>query len=372
MRRFSLISCAIIASLGIPPATAATLYEESYQGEQTFPLHPEVDLLNIGGMFAGSEGGGTSFPALPVCDGMSCVAEVVSSGAVYPPNEVTGTGIPSARLLVLGQPFTATAQFGPLHVVPTTSTANGFVTMLLHNTTTRYFISASVFIYRIGPGVYPSLNIAEFVPGLPVTSRSVSLIGIAVDTQNFAVDLVVDPANDVALARLTVGGLTFQTAPLPLQAHAIAVQQPDQLSQLLGTENQFGPGNAAAVELRGFRLAAAAVQPSIDVRPGDPRNFIVRDSRVPVPVTIFSDAVFDATTVLPETVTLAGAPVARSWRGDYLCVRIDMNRDQRPDLTCDVAPEKIDAPVGESTVTLLAKDNTGIPVIGQDHIRVIH
>mgnify|MGYP001607101170 CR=1 FL=1 len=70
----------------------------------------------------------------------------------------------------------------------------------------------------------------------------------------------------------------------------------------------------------------------IDIKPGNFPNSINLGSSGTVPVAIFSTATFDATTVNPTTVTLAGATVKLKGNGTSMASNQDVNGDGRLDL----------------------------------------
>lgn len=64
------------------------------------------------------------------------------------------------------------------------------------------------------------------------------------------------------------------------------------------------------------KFAPAYITVTIDIKPGSYPNSINLGSNGNVPVAIFSTEDFDATTVDPLTITLAGAEVRIRGRGD--------------------------------------------------------
>lgn len=76
---------------------------------------------------------------------------------------------------------------------------------------------------------------------------------------------------------------------------------------------------------------------SVDMKPGSDPNIINLDSAGVVPVAILSSDTFDATTVDPETVSLAGTSIRLVGKsGKYLCHEEDVNGDELLDLVCQV------------------------------------
>jgi len=86
----------------------------------------------------------------------------------------------------------------------------------------------------------------------------------------------------------------------------------------------------------------------IDIKPGAFPNRINLASHGRVPVAILSTAGFDARTVDPATITLAGAPVARTPHGALMAAFEDVNGDGLPDLVLHF----------ETRALALSQDNT--------------
>lgn len=361
-----ILLCATVA----PIAQAETLYVETYQGEPGFPTNPEVDVLGLGGMGTGSNGGTAIAPPLPVLTEDRVSAGLSSTGAVAP-NETTSTFVFAQPLIASRVPFEVTGHFENLDISSGPGSL-GFVAMLLYSSTTGYVVSASLFVYSDGTSLYPSINIAEAVPGEPGNVHTEFLPGIPVTSEAFDLTLVVDPTARTANTHLDVGGFRYELLPLALSPTALELQQPDTLTQTLGMDNRNGAGHTASVDFREFRLTTPLIRADIDVKPGDAHNVINLKSRDTTPVAIFGTEDFDATTIVPGTISLAGAPVATGPKGNFLCKRARVNRDRRPDLLCQVVTAQIDAPIGESVVALRAFTTDGAPVAGEDHVRRVH
>jgi hypothetical protein len=351
-----------------PIVRAETLYVETYRGEPGFPTNPEVDVLGLGGMGTASNGFGAVQPPLPALTGAGVSAQVVSTGT---PGtlETASTYVDAKSLLAANLPFEVTGHFENLNVSREAGTV-GFVAMLLYSSTTGYAVSASLFLSTDGTSLYPSINIGDLPPGLPPIVHSQFLPSIPVTTQGFDLTLVVDPLTQTLNTRLDIAGLRYELLPLVLNAATFARFQPDTLTQTLGVDNRNGAGHSAAVDYRGFRVTTPLIHADIDVKPADPKNVVSQRSKV-TPVAVFSSAEFDATTIAPATLTLAGAPVPQSRNGQFLCSAALVNRDRRKDLLCLVVTSAVDAPLGESDVTLNAFTTDGAPVGGEDHIRMI-
>lgn len=96
------------------------------------------------------------------------------------------------------------------------------------------------------------------------------------------------------------------------------------------------------LSLLGSQIAFAQTPVQIDIKPGSDDNSINLGSNGVIPVAILSSDTFDATTVNPETVTLAGAGVAIRGNGNkYLANQDDVNGDGLIDLVCKIETENL-------------------------------
>lgn len=92
-----------------------------------------------------------------------------------------------------------------------------------------------------------------------------------------------------------------------------------------------------------FEVYMTPVQVAIDIKPGSYPNAINLGSYGLVPVAILSSAEFDATTVDPDTVELAGAGVEmRGKSNKYMAHEEDVNGDGLVDLVVQVATANLD------------------------------
>jgi hypothetical protein len=114
------------------------------------------------------------------------------------------------------------------------------------------------------------------------------------------------------------------------------------------------------------------VSVEIDIKPGSYPNSINLASHGTVPVAILSSATFDATTLNPETVRLAGASVMRVGKpGRFLCASQDVNGDGRMDLVCHVFTEQLLLNLGSTTAVLEATTFDGLKIRGEDSVRIV-
>ncbi len=111
----------------------------------------------------------------------------------------------------------------------------------------------------------------------------------------------------------------------------------------------------------------------IDIKPGGNPNNINLGSNGVVPIAILSTASFDATTVDPATVSMAGAGVAvRGKANRYLASNQDVNADGRLDLVLQVETENLDpSQLQNGYATVVGTTLAGVPIIGTDSIILV-
>jgi len=111
----------------------------------------------------------------------------------------------------------------------------------------------------------------------------------------------------------------------------------------------------------------------IDIKPDSDPNSINLGSAGVIPVAILSSETFDATTVDPATVSLAGAAVKMAGKsGKYLSHIEDVNGDELMDLVCQVLTEGlVGIVVGDSVAVLTAETYDGQAIRGEDSISIV-
>lgn len=107
----------------------------------------------------------------------------------------------------------------------------------------------------------------------------------------------------------------------------------------------------------------------IDVMPGSAENPLNLSQRGLVPVAVLTGRGFDATTVLPETVVFAGAPVARRKDGRSYAALEDVDRDGDVDLLLKFAAGALDLVPGDTSAHLTGETSDGLAVHGSDAVR---
>lgn len=110
----------------------------------------------------------------------------------------------------------------------------------------------------------------------------------------------------------------------------------------------------------------------IDIKPGSETNSINLGSAGVIPVAILSTDDFDALTVDPASVSLAGASVRLAGKSDkYLCHQEDVNLDGLIDLVCQVYTAQLMVDEGDTTAILEAETLDGEKLLGEDFIRIV-
>jgi hypothetical protein len=109
----------------------------------------------------------------------------------------------------------------------------------------------------------------------------------------------------------------------------------------------------------------------IDIKPGSYPNSINLGSNGKTPVAILSSADFDATTVDPASVTLAGARIALKGKGTYMYSFQDVNGDDRPDMVVHVLTSALELSSTDTMAELEGQTYTGQRIRGVDTVRIV-
>jgi N-acetylneuraminic acid mutarotase len=126
-------------------------------------------------------------------------------------------------------------------------------------------------------------------------------------------------------------------------------------------------GNFATLEV----YIPPSIAVSIDVKPGSFPNSINLGSGGTVPVAIFSTTTFDARTVNPATVTLAGASVKLKGQGTPMASFQDVNGDGLLDLVVHVSTDALQLSETDTEVVLEGQTFSGTAIRGVDTVRVV-
>jgi hypothetical protein len=138
-----------------------------------------------------------------------------------------------------------------------------------------------------------------------------------------------------------------------------------------GTADNFGNAYRVMV-VRDGDVIPMLKEVRIDIKPGSYPNSINLGSSGVIPVAIVSSNDFNASTeVNPNSLSLAGAKVRVVGKTDKaLCHEEDVNRDNLPDLVCEFENE-LQSQVGDSTAVLEGNTFSGVPIRGEDTIRIV-
>jgi hypothetical protein len=110
----------------------------------------------------------------------------------------------------------------------------------------------------------------------------------------------------------------------------------------------------------------------IHINQGSNSAFIDLGSAVTTRVTVNSSDIFDATTLDPATLNLAGAGVVvAEMNGKYPCREEYANNDDYPDLICNLDTRQMVLEEGEVIVTMEAETYDGILIVGEDTVYVV-
>ena len=111
----------------------------------------------------------------------------------------------------------------------------------------------------------------------------------------------------------------------------------------------------------------------IDIKPGSDPNSINLGSHGVIPVAILTTNDFDATTVDPDTVELAGSTVAIRGNGNRMLASFeDVDGDGDVDLVLHIETENLSLETGATEATLTAETFDGEAIIGSDTIVIVN
>jgi len=123
-----------------------------------------------------------------------------------------------------------------------------------------------------------------------------------------------------------------------------------------------------AYEFQGTR----PIEVRIDVCPGNDVNPVKLGSRGVLPIAILSSDSFDALTVDPSTVLMAGAGVAlRSNGRRYVTIERDVNHDDLVDLVVHVETAGVETEADTFKLALTAQTYDGTLIFGTDTVRTV-
>lgn len=127
----------------------------------------------------------------------------------------------------------------------------------------------------------------------------------------------------------------------------------------------------AAIAGAGSTGKVLAIPVSIDIKPGSFPNSVNLGANGTVPVAILSSSSFDAGTVDPSTVELAGAAVNLRGRGTPMASLEDVNGDGFRDLVVHVSTEALQLAETDVEAVLTGRTFGGTPIHGADSVRIV-
>jgi len=121
-----------------------------------------------------------------------------------------------------------------------------------------------------------------------------------------------------------------------------------------------------------FAFGDALIHVDIDIKPGDSPNTINLGSQGGVPVAILGSTEFQADSIDPNSVRLAGAAVQVRGKKDKLAATLtDVDGDGLDDLLVHVDTESLELTDGDTEAILDALTFDGVPITGTDTIQIV-
>ena len=121
-----------------------------------------------------------------------------------------------------------------------------------------------------------------------------------------------------------------------------------------------------------FAYKLNLIRVDIDIKPGDSPNTINLGSQGGVPVAILGSTEFQADSIDPSSVTLAGAGVQVRGKKDKLAATLtDVDGDGLDDLLVHVDTESLELTDGDAEAILDALTFDGVPITGVDTIQIV-
>jgi streptogramin lyase len=234
-------------------------------------------------------------------------------------------------------------------------------------------------LLRIDPSTGGQTTLASFFPdGEPYD------VTVAQDGSIFIVDhneravIKVDPVSGTKTT-ISSGGLFDQPVGIAIENSGnilvtdFTSNRVIRVDQSSGSQTIVASGSPALVNPWGIAVvpAPAILTVAIDIKPGSSPNTVNLGSNGVVPVAILSSATFDATTVNPTTVALAGASARLRGNGTPMSSLQDVNDDGRLDLIIQVNTTALQLTDGDTLATLTAQTFEGKLITGSDSVRVV-
>jgi hypothetical protein len=308
-------------------------------------------------------------------------------------SEILGTPLPTAAIssnLTQGGP----PNFADTFVTPYVTSSGGTVTSWKAQFLGGMFPAISADEggpFDAGPGVPVGIQLKVLRHVSPTTLQVVA-VGAVHDprpilqsrlpgypfflTQDAAIEFT-DPGIDLLPG--DVIGLTIKSDPLigryaypligsgqtPIVLRDVAVGGIIDLGDLFTGVLPFPP----AVQVN---VSPPVTSVRIDIKPDGSPNSINIGSNGTVAVAIFSSPSFDATTVDPLSVTLAGASVALKGKGTAMASFQDVDGDGFVDLVVHVSTDALQLSDTDTQAVLEGKTFDGTAIRGTDSVRVVN
>lgn len=210
-------------------------------------------------------------------------------------------------------------------------------------------------------------------------SRAVVIVGEATtfpqpanNIVTFAVPEIEVP--DVVTLAIRVGSpnppnIAYLNTTTSVGTHLTSWTYRDNIDVWTELDASFGPRYARLTAIPG----SAVTQVIIDIKPGSDPNSINLGSHGVIPVAILTTEDFDATTVDPDTVELAGSSVAIRGNGKRALASFeDVDDDGDIDLMLNVETENLSLETGATEATLTGETFDGQAIIGSDTIVIVN
>ncbi|MCH8148088.1 MAG: hypothetical protein IH987_08875 [Planctomycetes bacterium] len=134
-----------------------------------------------------------------------------------------------------------------------------------------------------------------------------------------------------------------------------------------------GPQGPPVVDMGAYEFQIPIITVVIDIKPGSDPNSINLGSHGVVPVAILTTGEFDATTVDPDTINLAGASIALRGNGRRLLASYeDVDDDGDDDLMLHIETENLQLETGATEAILTGKTFDGQDISGMDTIVIVN
>ncbi|MFX0133498.1 MAG: TolB family protein [Candidatus Hodarchaeota archaeon] len=206
------------------------------------------------------------------------------------------------------------------------------------------------------------------------------------DDSRITFTIMARPQPNEAIGIINVDGTGFWI-PVPKEIN-IVNHSPEWIdnNRIIFSRGLWGSEDLYVLDLRDMSIIqitnefgqvfqAAVLQPievSIDIKPSSDPNSLNLGSNGNIPVAIFSTSNFDATTVDPLTVTLAGASLKLKGKGIPMSSFEDVNGDSLLDIVVHVDTTALELSEGDTEALLEGQTYDGMPIKGKDTVRIIY